>query len=73
MFPEPYRTQAIENTIALSGTKRLEIKKSTAASAIMTGFAWDDSPEKETYWWNFKRQLDRNEIVLAETSEGGKP
>ena len=72
MFPEPYRTQAIENTIALSGETRLGAIATTAAYAIGGGFVWKWSPQTYNYWKPFRDKLDRNEIVLTEPSEGGK-
>ncbi len=71
MFPDPYRTQAIENTIALSGEVSLKKTATTAFYAIGGGFIWKKSPQGYVYWARFQDQLYRNEIVLAETSEGG--
>jgi hypothetical protein len=35
-------------------------------------FPWHERPEGAIHWTDFKNQLYRNEIVLTETSEGGK-
>jgi hypothetical protein len=72
MFPEPYRTQAIENTLNLRGEGRFIVTKTNAMSAIVGAFVWEDSPQKDKYWNEFHDQLHRNEIVLTEPSEGGK-
>jgi len=75
MFPEPYRTQAIENTVALSGEKRLKETEQSAADAIECAFMWDETNEEtegEDYWYSFYLQLDRGEIDLTKPSEGGK-
>jgi hypothetical protein len=71
MFPEPYRTQAIENTIALSGETRLEGTYKNVVDALAIGFLWSRSPQGLMHWTKFCDQLDRNEIVLTEPSEGG--
>jgi hypothetical protein len=69
MFPEPYRTQAIENTIALIGETQLEQTAQSAADAIECAFNWHESSQGANYWKNF---YDQGEIVLTEPSEGGK-
>jgi hypothetical protein len=72
MFPEPYRTQAIENTIAMSGEESLKVTAQSADDALALGFIWSGSPQGLKHWTKFCDQLDRNEIVLTEPSEGGK-
>ena len=48
-FPEPYRTQALEN---------LESQKFISASdALMFGFDWDENKGDSTYWETFYNQL----------------
>lgn len=72
MFPEPYRTQAIENTIEQFGELKLERSIACAVRAVSFAFVWDDSPQKCKYWEGFRIKLYRGEIVLTEPSEGGQ-
>jgi hypothetical protein len=69
MFPEPYRTQAIENTIELEGKARLEYTDKNAVEAINGGFVWKQSPQGHDYWSEFAFKIYRNEIVLTERAE----
>jgi hypothetical protein len=72
MFPEPYRKQAIENTIELEGKAQLEETDKNAVEAINGGFVWKKSPQGHGYWSEFAFKIYRNEITLTEPSEGGE-
>lgn len=52
-FPEPYRTQALDN----ADKELLNFKFSSALEAVKGTFFWDDSPERHDYWHDFKHQL----------------
>jgi hypothetical protein len=69
MFPEPYRTQAIENTIELEGKARLEMTDKNAVEAINGGFVWKKSSQGHDYWSEFAIKIYRNEITLIERAE----
>jgi hypothetical protein len=69
MFPEPYRKQAIENTIELEGKERLEETDKNAVEAINGGFVWKQSPQGHDYWSEFAFKIYRNEITLIERAE----
>jgi len=43
-LPEPYRTQALENSDVL------KIKYQSLPDAIMGNFTWDDTPQGDEYW-----------------------
>lgn len=48
---EPYRTQAIENTIKLSNSEyTLKSFESSLSEALSASFVWEASPEGHEYW-----------------------
>jgi len=51
-FPEPFRTQALNNA-----TGNLDVKVETGIAALYRLFAWNKSPEGWSYWNNFKNTL----------------
>jgi hypothetical protein len=69
MFPEPYRTQAIENTIQQTGEEKLKETAESAVAATSHCFYWSASPQGARYWVKFSDQLIRNEITLIERAE----
>jgi hypothetical protein len=49
---EPYKTQALENSIE----KSLKIIAESMSEALSSGFYWTDSPQGHEYWYNiFKK------------------
>lgn len=52
-FPEPYRTQAIENTKEAD----LERKELNKTEALYKAFTWDLSPQGIGYWFDFRKTL----------------
>lgn len=52
-FPEPYRTQALENFDTAASTRVPE----TASDALLHGFIWADSPQKANYWREFNKSI----------------
>ncbi len=52
-FPEPYRSQAIENT----GEEKLHKKYKTKSRALFSSFTWFHSPQKDYYWVDFFKTL----------------
>ena len=55
-FPEPYRTQALDN-----GRHLLDTIVKNKLNAIMGAFFWKESPQEHDYWQNFYDKLE-NEI-----------
>ena len=53
-LPEPYRTQAINNTSEQNSLKL----KSSLSDAIYSAFAWSKTPEGLQYWLDFKNTLN---------------
>ena len=53
-FPEPFRTQAIENTTE----KVLKKKKQTKKEALYLAFVWTFSRQGHDYWDDFKNTLE---------------
>ena len=58
-LPEPYRSQALENTLNQFGKKRLKVHKLNIREALSSGFIWNDTPKKQghNYWYNFYETL----------------
>lgn len=58
-LPEPYRSQALENTLNQSGEKRLKINQPSIKDALSAGFIWKDSPKEQghDYWEKFRNTL----------------
>ena len=52
-FPEPFRTQAIDNTSEF----KLEDLHTSAREALYAGFAWVQSPQGHDHWEDFKNTL----------------
>ena len=52
-LPEPYRTQAIDNT----SESVLMIEKESLSEAVLVAFSWWDSPEGLEYWSDFHDTL----------------
>ena len=52
-LPEPYRTQAIDNT----SESDLMIEEESLADAVIGAFSWNESPEGEIYWGDFHDTL----------------
>lgn len=54
-LPEPYRSQALENTLNQWGEKRLKVHESSIKDALLGGFIWKDTPKEQgqDYWRNF--------------------
>ena len=48
-FPEPYRSQAIENT----SEEDLNKEYQAAEDALFISFSWCDAPQEPNYWYNF--------------------
>jgi hypothetical protein len=57
-LPEPQRSQAFENTIALNNEPLLEEKAETTSGALYAAFRWDNSPEGHEYWVNIVKDLE---------------
>lgn len=53
-FPEPYRTQALENLKKADGT----IKERSAKDALLSGFHWPESSQGDEYWRKFITTLN---------------
>ena len=58
-LPEPYRTQALDNSDGL------KIKHQSLPDAIMGNFTWDDTPQGDEYWYKIHGrakygEFDRN-------------
>jgi len=50
-LPEPYRSQAIENTKKFYEGKRLDLlEKESLIKAILAGFVWDTTEQGHGYW-----------------------
>ena len=49
-LPEPYKTQAINNT----GDKNLNRKVKSLNEALMSAFPWQGSPEGYRYWFQLR-------------------
>jgi hypothetical protein len=58
LFPEPYRTQAIQNMPAFAGRPR---KVKSGSIALWNGFDWGTSNEGSDYWDSFCRKLEEQE------------
>jgi hypothetical protein len=58
-LPEPYRTQAIENSKDWSN--KLEVE--SLSQAISNAFIWNNTPQGHNYWENFVINLKKNETV----------
>lgn len=52
-FPEPYRTQALENAEG----DRLKEGYLYASTALYLSFSWEDSPQDGVYWLAFYKEL----------------
>lgn len=59
-FPEPYRTQAFDNT----GHKELNKIARGPYEALDAAFPWDATPQKHEYWWGFA-----NHLLIKEATE----
>lgn len=55
-LPEPYKTQAINNTIQ-QNEDLLEEKDNILTFALSGGFAWRETPEGLDYWKDFHDSL----------------
>ena len=51
-LPEPYRSQALENTLNQCGEKKLKFPAHSIKFALLTGFLWTDTPKEQghRYW-----------------------
>lgn len=51
-LPEPYRSQALENTLNQWGEKILKAPAHSIKLALLTGFTWEDTPKEQghRYW-----------------------
>lgn len=58
-LPEPYRSQALENTLNLSGKVMLKIYIPSIKFALMGAFDWGKTPKGQgfDYWENFYNTL----------------
>lgn len=62
-LPEPYRSQALENTLnqfgEKIGKKMLKIPAPNVGFALFAGFLWVDTPKEQgfDYWLNFYETL----------------
>lgn len=58
-LPEPYRSQALENTLNLNqcGEKILKSPAPNIKDALMCGFIWRDTQQGVDYWRNFCNTL----------------
>jgi hypothetical protein len=55
-LPEPYRTQALENSDGL------KIKYQSLPDALMGNFTWDDTPQGDEYWDKIHDRAKSGEI-----------
>lgn len=69
MFPEPYRTQAIENYDEDCNGYNGQSLFDDAADALDRGFYWEKSLQGFDYWVKFHDKLERNEITLTVPAE----
>jgi hypothetical protein len=67
MFPEPYKTQAIENYEKDYDGFNGQSLFYDAADALFHGFDWDKNLQNQgfDYWAKFQDKLWRNEITLT--------
>lgn len=58
-LPEPYRSQALENTLNQWGEKILKAPAPTIKFALFVGFIWADTPKEQgqDYWYNLYKTL----------------
>lgn len=61
-LPEPYRSQALENTLnqyGKYGEKKLKVHEPSIKDALLVGFIWKDTPKEQgyEYWSNFYNTL----------------
>lgn len=54
-LPEPYKTQAKQNTKKLSVFK---LEEPTLSDAVMSAFRWETTPEGLNYWMNLYDELE---------------
>lgn len=54
-LPDPYKTQALENSIQLTG------KKVPSLVGALNSFIWSDTPQGREYWTQVKRYVQLNE------------
>lgn len=52
-LPEPYKTQALNNTSSIMANNKVE----SLSYAIESAFIWTDTPEGHFYWRRCSRQL----------------
>jgi len=61
-LPEPYRSQAIENTKNMSGENRLCVDMShdeTIIGGLFSAFSFNRSPQGGEYWYNLCESLPK--------------
>lgn len=56
-FPEPYRTEALKNTVAQRGERNLDRLAYNAYISLTTGFIWGETPEGRNYWLAFSATI----------------
>lgn len=63
-LPEPYRSQALENTLNLNGEKItgeeiLKVHEPNIRQALSSAFIWADTPKEQgrSYWYNLYKTL----------------
>jgi hypothetical protein len=74
-LPEPYRTQALENTKDLA-PNRLTEYTSSLPDALFCAFAWGKSPEGNEYWTEVsirasKVEFDTTQDAVQDKQVGG--
>lgn len=62
LLPDPYRSQALENTIQ---QWRLDEEEVSINESLKGAFIWEDSSEGDYYWRNIVRKLEAGEIKLT--------
>lgn len=64
-FPEPYRTQALEQVERTRGTKYLNLEEGTPylEGFLSRIFTWGGSPQGHRYWSEFASTLKDNPPV----------
>jgi hypothetical protein len=68
-LPEPYRTQAIENS-----TRPYSVYQSLAR-ALISNFTWESTPQKKFYWHDIYERAELGEFdsLQVEIKEAYQP
>lgn len=68
LFPEPYKTQALNNYHTQSRNRNTPYSKPW--DAVDHGFSWSITPEKDNYWYDFYLGLESGRIKLNIPNSG---